>query len=65
MNPNEIQQFFNSLKDFLQHVEVELDAHEKRQEACNYSEEIWDKQIEYLAAKYEVSVDYIIEEFML
>jgi hypothetical protein len=65
MNSNDIQQFFNTLKDFLQHAETELDAYEKRQEACKYSEEIWDKEIEYLAAKYEVTADYIIEEFMI
>ena len=65
MNSNDIQQFFDAFEDFLRHAEVELNHYEKWLEAQEYSKKISYDEIEYLANKYEVPADYIIEEFMI
>ena len=60
-----IQQFFDAFEDFLRHAEVKLNHYEKWLEMQEYSKKISDDEIEYLANKYEVPADYIIEEFMI
>lgn len=57
MNDRDIQ----ALKDFIDDAIKEIDAHLQWQKAQSYTESYYEK----LAAKYEVTVDYIMMEFIL
>ena len=68
MNDNDLQQFIKALGDFVKHSEVEELYHEGREVYRNHLTEvlrIQEHDIEALAAQYEVTCDYIIQEFML
>jgi hypothetical protein len=61
MKDEEIQQFTQALKDFIVHAETEIDSYLKWQEARSYTNSYY----EQLAEKYEVTVDYILMEFIV
>ena len=61
MNDQDIQQFTQAMKDFITHAEKEIDSYLKWQEARSYTNSYYEE----LAAKYEVTVDYILMEFIV
>jgi len=61
MNDQEIEQFLKAFDDFMQHAETEIDSHQKWEEARNYTEMFYEQK----AAELEVTVDYMIAEFMI
>lgn len=68
MSNEEIAQFVNAFEDFMKHAEVEESNFNQRSEYEQYRKEskvIVENEIEKLASKYEVTCDYIIQEFML
>jgi hypothetical protein len=68
MNDNDLQQFIKALSDFVKHSEVEELYHEGREVYRNHlieARRIHEYDIEALASKYEVTCDYIIQEFIL
>lgn len=68
MSNEEITQFVNAFEDFMKHAEVEESNFHQRSEYEQYRKEskvIVENEIEKLASKYEVTCDYIIQEFML
>ena len=60
MNDQDIEMFIKAFDDFMQHAETEVDAHKKREEARQYTEQFFEKK----AAELEVTVDYYMQEFM-
>lgn len=66
MNNEDIKQFMSAYEDFMKHAEVEIDAHQRREEARNYvmggNHRL--NFIEQKAAELEVTVDYYMQEFM-
>ena len=75
MNDQDITQFTQAMKDFITHAEKEIDSYLKWQEARSYTtsyieqaemnkeaEEFWE-EVNELAEKYQVPVDYILHEF--
>jgi hypothetical protein len=67
MSNEEIAQFVNAFEDFMKHAEVEESNFHQRSEYEHYRKEskvIIENEIEKLAAFYEVTVDYFMEEFM-
>ena len=68
MSNEEITQFVNAFEDFMKHAEVEESNFHQRSEYEQYRKEsrvIVENEIEKLASKYEVTCDYIIQEFIL
>mgnify|MGYP006291368095 CR=1 FL=1 len=61
MNDQDITQFTQAMKDFITHAEKEIDSYLKWQEARSYTTSYY----EQLAEKYEVTVDYILMEFIV
>ena len=61
MNDQDIEQFIKAFDDFMQHAETEIDAHQKWKEAEKYKDEFYERK----AAELEVTVDYMMEEFVL
>ena len=67
MSNEEILQFVNAFEDFMKHAEMEESNFYQRSEYEQYRKEskmIIENEIENLAAFYEVTVDYYMEEFM-
>jgi protein associated with RNAse G/E len=67
MSNEEILQFVNAFEDFMKHAEVEESNFHQHSEYEHYRKEskvIIENEIEKLAAFYEVTVDYFMEEFM-
>jgi hypothetical protein len=50
----------DALKDFMNHVETQIDAHQKWEEARQYTEGFYESK----AAELEVTVDYYMAEFV-
>jgi hypothetical protein len=68
MSNEEITQFVNAFEDFMKHAEVEESNFHQRSEYEHYRKEskvIIENEIEKLASKYEVTCDYILQEFIL
>jgi hypothetical protein len=68
MSNEEITQFVNAFEDFMKHAEVEESNFHQRSEYEQYRKEskvIIENEIEKLASKYEVTCDYILQEFIL
>lgn len=68
MNNNDLQQFLKAFEDFMEHFEVEELYYEGRKVYENHRAEacrIQEQEIEQLASKYEVTCDYILQEFIL
>ena len=63
MNDSDISQFINSFEDFMKHAEEEIDSYQKREEIKHY-EKFWE-EVNYFARKYEVTCDYILQEFYI
>ena len=61
MNDSEITQFMTAMKDFMTHAETEIQSYLEWQEARSYMNDFYEK----LAEKYEVTVDYILDEFIV
>ena len=60
MNDQDIEQFIKAFDDFMQHAETEIDSHQKRKEAEEYTNQFFEKK----AAELEVTVDYYMQEFV-
>tara|TARA_Y100000004_G_scaffold43672_1_gene47866 strand:- start:140 stop:283 length:144 start_codon:yes stop_codon:yes gene_type:complete len=43
MNDQDIEMFIKAFDDFMQHAETEVDAHKKREEARQYTEQFFEK----------------------
>jgi hypothetical protein len=68
MNNEEIKSFIQAFGDFMEHFEAEELYYEGRMVYENHRAEakrIQEQEIEQLASKYEVTCDYIIQEFIL
>ena len=68
MNNKDLQEFIEAFDDFMKHFEVEELYYEGRKVYENHRTEakmIQEQEIEALASKYEVTCDYIIQEFIL
>jgi hypothetical protein len=68
MSNEEILQFVNAFEDFMKHAEMEESNFRQRSEYEQYQKEskvIIENEIEKLADFYEVTCDYIIQEFIL
>ena len=68
MNNEDLQAFIGAFDDFMKHFEVEELYYEGRKVYQNHraqTKRIQEQEIEALAAKYEVTCDYIIQEFIL
>jgi hypothetical protein len=68
MNDKDLQQFIRAFEDFMQHFEVEELYYEGRKVYENHltkALKIQEYDIEELASQYEVTCDYIIQEFIL
>jgi hypothetical protein len=68
MNNEDLQQFITAFDDFMKHFETEELYYEGRKVYENHRAEarrIQEQEIEQLASKYEVTCDYIIQEFIL
>ena len=68
MNNKDLQQFIEAFDDFMKHFEAEELYHEGRMVYENHRAEakrIQEQEIEQLASKYEVTCDYILQEFIL
>jgi hypothetical protein len=68
MSNEEILQFVNAFEDFMKHAEVEESNFHQHSEYEQYRKEskvIIENEIEKLASKYEVTCDYILQEFIL
>ena len=68
MNNHDLQEFIEAFDDFMKHFETEELYYEGRMVYENHRAEarrIQEQEIEALAAKYEVTCDYIIQEFIL
>lgn len=73
MNYQEIAEFPKAFEDFMNHAETEIESYLKWEEAKQYTETFYEQkltekfweEVNYLAQKYEVPCDYIIEEFIL
>lgn len=61
MNEQDIKQFTKAMKDFMTHAEEQIDSYLKWQEARSYTNSYYEE----LASKYEVTVDYLLEEFIM
>ena len=61
MNDQDIRQFTQAMEDFITHAEKEIDSYLKWQEARSYTTSYYEE----LASKYEVTVDYILMEFIV
>jgi hypothetical protein len=57
----DIQQFTQALKDFMIHAETEIDSYLKWQEARSYTTSYYEE----LASKYEITIDYLLMEFIV
>ena len=67
MNNHDLQEFIEAFDDFMKHFEVEELYYEGRMVYENHraeSKRIQEQEIEALAEKYEVTVDYYMAEFM-
>ena len=67
MNNQDLQTFIEAFDDFMKHFEVEELYYEGRMVYGNHraeSKRIQEQEIESLAKKYEVTVDYYMAEFM-
>lgn len=67
MNNEDLQEFIEAFDDFMKHFEVEELYYEGRKVYQNHraeSKRIQEQEIESLAKKYEVTVDYYMAEFM-
>jgi hypothetical protein len=60
MNDQDIYQFIQAFKDFMEHSETEIDLHQKWEEARQYTEMFYEQK----AAELEVTVDYYLAEFV-
>jgi hypothetical protein len=60
MNDEDITQFIKAFEDFMSHSETEINAHEKWEEARNYTEMLYEQK----AAELEITVDYYMAEFV-
>ena len=68
MNNQDLQSFIEAFDDFMKHFETEELYYEGRMVYENHRAEakrIQEQEIEQLASKYEVTCDYIIQEFIL
>ena len=68
MNNEDLQSFIAAFDDFMKHFETEELYYEGRMVYENHRAEakrIQEQEIEALAKKYEVTCDYIIQEFIL
>jgi hypothetical protein len=73
MNDKEILQFLKAFEDFAKHSEEQIDSYQKWEEAKNYTELFYEQkltekfweEVNYLAKKYEVTCDYILQEFYI
>jgi hypothetical protein len=68
MNNQDLQTFIEAFDDFMKHFEAEELYYEGRMVYENHRAEakrIQEQEIEALAAKYEVTCDYILQEFIL
>jgi hypothetical protein len=67
MNNEEIKSFIQAFEDFMEHFEAEELYYEGRmvhEKHRSEAQRIQEQEIEALASKYEVTVDYYIAEFM-
>jgi hypothetical protein len=67
MNNHDLQEFIEAFDDFMKHFEAEELYYEGRMVYENHRAEakrIQEQEIEALAEKYEVTVDYYMAEFM-
>lgn len=67
MNNQDLQSFIEAFDDFMKHFEAEELYYEGRMVYENHraeSKRIQEQEIESLAKKYEVTVDYYMAEFM-
>jgi hypothetical protein len=68
MNNQDLQSFIEAFDDFMKHFEVEELYYEGRkvyEHDRAQAKKIVEEEIEALASKYEVTCDYIIQEFIL
>jgi hypothetical protein len=68
MNNQDLQTFIEAFDDFMKHFEAEELYYEGRMVYGNHRAEakrIQEQEIEQLASKYEVTCDYILQEFIL
>ncbi len=73
MTDKEINQFIKAFEDFMKHSESEIESHLKWEEAKHYTEMFYEQkltekfweEVNYLAKKYEVTCDYILQEFYI
>lgn len=60
MNNEDIKQFMTAFKDFMKHSETEIESHQKREEAKEYTKMFYEQK----AAELEITVDYYMSEFV-
>jgi len=60
MNDEDIRQFLTAFGDFMRHSDVEIQKHEDYLKAKEYTNNFLEEQ----AKKYEVTVDYYMQEFL-
>lgn len=73
MNDKEILQFLKAFEDFAKHSEEQIDSYQKREEVKHFSDNFYRKkvaqkfweEVNYFAQKYEVTCDYILQEFYI
>ena len=68
MNNKDLQKYIEAFDDFMKHFEAENLYYEGRMVYENHNAEakrIQEQEIEKLASKYEVTCDYILQEFIL
>lgn len=61
MNDEDIRQFLTAFGDFMKHSDVEIQRHEEYLRAKEYTDNLLEKK----AAELEVTVDYMMAEFMI
>ena len=60
MNDQDIEQFIKAFDDLMQHAETEIDAHQKWNEAEEYTNQFFEER----STELEVTVDYYMQEFV-
>lgn len=68
MNNQDLQAFIMAFDDFMKHFDAEELYYEGRmvyENHCAEARRIQEQEIEQLASKYEVTCDYILQEFIL